>query len=492
MKKKLLDNFIDSSQSVMPIALVVTILSLVINISNELVFSFAISSILLIIGITFFTTGVDIGLIKIGDSIATRVLKTRKKWLILLVSLIIGFVITIAEPDLIVLASELPAIPNYLIIGLVALGIGIFLMIGVLRIINRLSFRKIITCSLILIMFLLYFTKEEFISVAFDSGGVTTGPIGVPLLFAFGYGITRIRSDKDVQSDTFGLCGLCSLGPVIIILILGLFFKTNSTFDTSNFISNVPFFNRFMNSFIISLKEVIIALLPILLIFTFSCFLGNKLSKNEYIRIAIGVVLTLIGLTLFLTGVRASFLEMGYLLGSTISLSHKYLLIPVGMIIGFIIINAEPAIKILNKKISKLTEGSIRESVINLCMSIGVCFAIGLSLIRIVFDIPIIYIIVPGYFLAAVLMYFTSDIFVTVAYDSGGAACGALTTSFLLPLCIGASVSLNKNIMAQAFGVGSLVALTPIITIQILGIIYSFKMNKKKKMVHLNEEIVEY
>ena len=492
MKNKLTESLIDALKSVMPIVIVIIVLSFMISIPNKTIMAFSISSILLIFGIAIFTTGAHLSMIHIGEIIGNLLVKKGRKAIILVVSLIVGIVITISEPDLIVLADELSSIPNILLIGLVAFGVGVFLLIGVFRILSKLSFRTIVTCSLLLIMILLYFTPREFISVAFDSGGVTTGAMGVPLIMAFGYGISRIRSGKDASSFSFGLCGLCSLGPVIVVLILGLFFKVDNYFDTTNFINNTSIMGNILNCFIKSFKEIIVALLPILSVFLISRFFDKKMSKGEITRIAFGIVLAVVGLTLFLTGVSSGFLEMGYRIGSTFaSSSYKYFLIPIGMILGYIIINLEPAVKILVKRISDLTEGSISEGLISLCLSIGVSMAIGLALLRIYFGLPIIYIIVPGYFIAAVLMYFTPSMFTAIAFDSGGAASGAMTTSFLLPLCIGVCVSLESNIMTDAFGVGALVSLTPIITVQILGIIYQNKLRIKSSQKY-NEHIVEY
>ena len=490
MKNKLIDNLIDSFNSVMPIAIIVTIVSLMIKIPNNTIFSFAISSVFLIFGIALFTTGAEMSIVSIGESIGNFLAKRGKKILIVVFSLVMGIVITISEPDLMVLASEIPTIPSFLMIFLVAFGIGLFLAIGVYRIIRKFSYRSIITFSLVMIMFLLYFSKEEFIPLSFDAAGVTTGPMSVPVIVAFGYGIAKMRSDKDSVSDTFGLCGLASLGPVIALLVLGLFFR-NGTY-TNSFINNMPIVNKFLHNFVLNLKEIIVSLVPIIGVFTISYIMGNKISKKKLIRIVVGILLTVFGLTIFLMGVSSGFIEMGYLMGKVISISNVNMLIPFGMILGFIIINAEPAIKLLNKQISDLTEGSISPKLINLCLSIGVSMAIGLSLFRVIYNVPIIYIIVPGYFLAGLLMYFTPNTFVTIAYDSGGASCGALTTSFLLPLCIGVCTVLGGNVLSLAFGVGSLVCLMPIIIIQALGIIYDRKLRNSKDKVIIDESIIEY
>jgi len=492
MKNKLTESLLDALKSVMPIVIIIIGISFIIGIPNKAILSFSISSILLIIGIAIFTTGANMSMIKMGEKIGDLLVKKRRKWLILVASLIVGIVITISEPDLIVLANQLAAIPKFLLISLVAIGVGAFLLVGVYRILSNLSYRDIITIGLLVIMLLLYFTPQEFISVAFDSGGVTTGAMGVPLIVAFGYGISKLKGEKDIKSNSFGLCGICSLGPVIIVLILGFFFHVDNYFETTGFINNYGIFENIIFNFIKSLKEICLAILPILIVFYISHLFDKKMDKFEHIRMLFGVFLSIFGLTLFLTGVSSGFLEIGYRIGNTFaSSSYKYLLIPVGMVIGYIIIKLEPAVKILIKRISDLTEGSISEKLISLCLSIGVSIAIGLSVIRIYFNIPIIYIIVPGYFLAATLMYYTPDMFMAIAFDSGASASGAMTTSFLLPLCIGACVSLNSNIMVYAFGVGALVSLTPIITIQILGIIYNHKLSTKPS-VRYNEEIIEY
>ncbi len=493
MKNKLMENLIPSFKSVFPVSIIILIISLIIKIPLSVIVAFIISSFLLIIGITLFTTGAEISIVKIGESIGNFLAKKGNKILIIVASLIMGIVITISEPDLMVLSSEVPMIPSFLMIFLVAFGIGLFLSLGVYRIIHRKSYRMIITSSLLLIMLLLYFTKEEFISLSFDASGVTTGPMGVPVIVAFGYGIAKIRSDKDAKSDTFGLCGLASLGPVIVLLILGLFYRVDDYFNTNSFISGLPFVNRVLANFISCFKEIVVALTPIIGVYLISILLGNKITKKNVARSIFGVILTVLGLTIFLTGVSSGFIEIGFRIGNTIAGSeYKNFLIPFGMLLGFVIINAEPAIRILTKQISDLTEGSIKENMIGLSLSIGVAFAVGFSIFRILFDVPIIYILVPGYFLATYLMYYTPKLFITIAFDSGGAACGALTTSFLLPFCIGICKILDKNVMTQAFGIGALVCLIPIIIIEILGILYNYKLRIKETSINLDETIIDY
>lgn len=493
MKNKIKENFIDSYKSVFPIAIIIIILSFLLHIPNGVIVSFVISSLFLIFGITLFTTGAEMSIVEIGKSMGNFLVKKNKMFLTLIVTFIMGIVITLSEPDLMVLASELPSIPNTLMIVLVSVGIGIFLMFGVFRIIKRTSYKKMMSITLLIIMFLLYFTNANFVSVSFDAAGVTTGPLSVPVIVAFGYGIAKMRSDKESTGDVFGLGGLASMGPVIVLLILGLFYKTDSFFDSSSFINNSSVINKIIGGFVSSLKEIIVSLFPIVLLFIVSIIFGNKVKKEKIVKIIIGLIFTVLGLTFFLTGAKAGFIEMGYLLGTEIagSVFQKFL-IPLGMVLGYIIITAEPAIKVLTKEISDLTEGSISKKMINLSLAIGVSIAVGLSLFRILYNVSMIYIIVPGYFIAALLMYYTPSMFINIAFDSGGAACGALTTSFLLPLCIGVCKYFEGNVLSLAFGVGSLVCLTPIIVIELLGIIYDYKIKASRIKTYLDETIIDY
>ena len=493
MIEKIVDNLIDSFYSIMPISLIILVIGIFLGLPLELMVSFLVSSIFLLIGMTLFTTGADMSMVTIGENIGEALIKKGRKWLVLIVSFIIGVVITVAEPDLMVLAKQLTSIPDLIIILSVALGVGLFLLIGVFRIFKKIPFNRIITISWFIILGLLALTPKAFTAIAFDSGGVTTGPMGVPLIVAFGYGLTKFRSDQNANDDSFGLCGLSSLGPIIIVLILGLFFKTDSSYDVTGFTVNIPYIENFVTCFLNSFKEVLIALIPIVLVFTIIELFSKNINKITVMKVIVGLILTVLGLTIFLTGVSASFLKMGYLIGNTFgNNTYNYLIIPIGMLLGSIIVNAEPAIKMLNMQISYLTEGSISYKLINSCLAIGVCLAIGIALLRIVYQIPISYFLVPGYFIACLLTYKCPKVFIAIAFDAGGAASGPLTTSFLLPLCIGLCVSFKGNILTDAFGVGALVSMTPLITIQALGILYQYKLNKQESKLDFDESLVEY
>jgi len=495
MFKKLFDDFKESVCSVIPITILVLVISFFIGISTESIISFVISAILLIIGIGLFTFGADLSMSIIGDRIGEVLVRSRKLPLILLVGLLIGFVITIAEPDLTVLANQITSIPNMLIISLVSLGVGIFLMIALFRIIKGIPINKILFAGYGIVLFLLYFTPSTFTALSFDAGGVTTGPMSVPFIVALGYGFTRMRSDKKGHNDTFGLVGLSSIGPIIVILILGLIFNLDSVYDTSVFSSDKTLVSQYLLGFWENFSEIVISLTPILFVFLIFELFNDTLSNYEMRKVVLGLITVLLGLTIFLTGVEVGFMKMGYTIGNVFAEKNMaFMLTIIGTVIGFLIVKAEPAVKVLVNQISELTEGSISKKVVNLCLSTGVCIAVAISLMRVFTGVSILYFVIPGYVVALLLAKITPDMFTAIAFDSGGAASGPLTSSFLLPICIGACMVTGGNILTDAFGIVGLVSLSPLIMIQLLGVVYKVKtkQHNKRMVKDLNEEIIEY
>ena len=495
MFKKLSSDFKESIISVMPITFLVLVIAFFIGIETKNIISFVISAILLTVGIGLFTFGADLSMTIIGDRIGEVLVKSRKLSLILICGLLIGFVITVAEPDLMVLASQITSMPNFLIIALVSLGVGIFLMIALFRIIKGIPINKILLIGYGIVLFLLYFTPSSFLALSFDAGGVTTGPMSVPFIVALGYGFTRLRSDKKGRNDTFGLVGLSSIGPIIVILILGLVFNLDSVYDTSSFYSEGTLISEYLLSFWDKFIEIVIALTPILVVFIIFELFNDTLSNYEMKKVVLGLISVLLGLTVFLTGVEVGFIKMGYAIGSIFAEKNMaFLLTIIGTVIGFLIVKAEPAVKVLVNQISELTEGSISKKVVNLCLSTGVCFAVAISLMRVFTGTSILYFVIPGYILSLILAYLTPDIFTAIAFDSGGAVSGPLTSSFLLPICIGACMVTGGNILTDAFGIVGLVSLSPLIMIQILGYVYKQKTRRHNyRMVKdLNEEIIDY
>ena len=377
----------------------------------------------------------------------------------------------------------------------------LFLVLAVLRIILKIDLSILLTILYLGLLCFSFFVPENFLSVAFDSGGVTTGPMTVPFIMALGVGLSSSRSDKDASSDSFGLVALSSIGPILAVMLLGLFYAPDETSQMATEIPQVvtmqDVFKEFAINFPSYAEEVLISLLPIMGVFIIYQLITKRYHKRQKLRIIVGFLYTYTGLVLFLCGVNVGFAPAGSLLGAELAAtSQKWLLVPIGMIIGYFIVKVEPAIQILNHQVQSVTNGAVSEKSMNLCLSIGVSISIGLSIIRILTHLPIQWIIIPGYIIAIVLSRFVPKIFVGIAFDSGGVASGPMTSTFLLPLCIGACQAIGGNIMTDAFGIVALVALTPLIAIQIMGLNYRFKLNRQLKfttpdhMIPKNSDII--
>ena len=486
MKEILREKISESLSAVIPITLIVLALSVfVVPLETGTMAMFVVGAVMLIFGMALFQLGAETAMTPLGEGIGVQLTKLNKFLPVIVVSALMGFIITIAEPDLQVLAQQVPAIPNLTLILTVAVGVGIFLAVAVIRIIKKVDLSILLAIMYVLLIGFSLFVPKEFLAVAFDSGGVTTGPITVPFIMAMGIGISSVRSDKNSSNDSFGLIALASGGPILAVLILGCFFTPDSAAYSASEITKVVTMQDVAVEFAKQLphyaEEVGISLSPILLVYLVFQFATHRYHTRQKRRILIGFIYTYIGLVLFLCGVNVGFAPVGTLLGRELaSLSQKWLIIPIGMLIGYYIVKAEPAIQILNHQVEGITNGLIFSSSMNRCLSIGVAASIGIAMFRVLTGIPIHWIIIPGYIIALVMSRFVPKIFVGIAFDSGGVASGPMTTTFLLPLCIGVCEALGGNIMTDAFGVVALVALTPLIAVQLMGVRYMIK-NKHQK-----------
>lgn len=495
MPRVVLEKLSDAVLSIIPVMIIMLLIGFYLGFSIVTFISILVSTLLLIIGVTLFTLGADLSMIEIGKTISSGLLKSRKIWVILLVSFIVGVVITIAEPDLKVLAEQMTVIDSSTLILSVGIGVGLFLSVAAARILYQISLKKVIGLFYIILLLMLFVSNKEMVPLAFDSGGVTTGPMSVPFILAMGIGFSSSRNRKKNTNDSFGLVSLCSIGPIITVLLLGLFMDSNMNYayniegempNLLNLISN--YFGEVIPIF----KEVLISLLPILGVFIIFSLITRKVKKQRMAKVMVGLPITLIGLTLFFIGVNVGYLPVAYLIGIKLYNKAKLLLIPLGMIIGFVIVRAEPAVALLTEQIEKLTEGSIKRSIMNNAIAIGVSVAVGISIFRVTTGFPIIWILVIGYLIAIILMRFAPDIFTMVAFDSGGAVTGPMTTSFLLPLVIGICYACGGNVLTDAFGLVALVALSPLVTIQTLGVIYNIKSRKNDVIESIDESIIEF
>jgi len=498
------EKLMESLSAVLPITGLVLLLSIfLVPISIGSVVMFFVGAALLIFGMGLFQLGVEMAMSPLGEGIGVQLTKSKRILTVAAVSFLMGVLITVAEPDLQVLSNQVPAIPNAMIIWTVAIGVGLFLLAAVLRIIFRIDLSMLLMGLYLVVIVLSFFIPKEFLAVAFDSGGVTTGPITVPFIMAMGVGISSIRADKNASSDSFGLVALSSVGPILAVMLLGCFYRTKDTAYSAAEILNVETMRDVAYAFAVELphyfKEVMISILPLVAMFVVFQLLSRRYQHRQKMRILVGFGYTYLGLVLFLCGVNVGFAPVGTLLGNDLaSAGQTWLLIPIGMLIGYFIVRAEPAIQILNQQVQTVTNGTISAKSMNLCLSIGVSVSVGLAMLRIVSGIPLQWIIIPGYIVALIMSRFVPKIFVGIAFDSGGVASGPMTSTFLLPLCIGTCESLGGNIMTDAFGVVALVALTPLIAIQIMGLLYKhkvkvIKMNTKPEtMLHDgSDEIVE-
>ncbi len=478
----------EAFSSVLPITVIVLILCFtVVPIESGTFLAFILGALLVVVGMGLFTLGADTAMTPIGEYVGTTVMRSKKIWIIVPVCFIVGVLITVSEPDLQVLATQLSqTIDNWTLILTVGVGVGVFLVIAFLRIVLKVKLSYLLIGCYIIVFTLSFFVPETFVPLAFDAGGVTTGPMSVPFIIAIGTGVASMRSDKGAETDGFGLTALCSVGPIIAVMILGIIYQPESFNVSSNEMAQIQNSKVLLSTFIVALphymEEVAIALLPIIAFFFIFRIFGHKITKNDLIRIVIGVLYTYVGLVFFLLGVNVGFLPVGSFLGQAIGkLEYNWIIIPIGMIIGYYVVAAEPAVHVLTKQVYEITSGAIPKKALRISLMYGVAVSVGIAMMRIVFHIPILYFLIPGYLIAIVLTFFVPDIFTAIAFDSGGVASGAMTASFLLPLALGVCGAVGGNVATEGFGVVAMVAMTPLIAIQVLGLVYKIKMARIKK-----------
>lgn len=493
MNPKLKSKIQESLSAVLPVTGIVLLLSIfLVPLEVGTIVIFLAGALMLVVGMGMFQLGAEMTMEPLGEGIGVQIAKSKSIMGTILFGVAMGILITVAEPDLQVLSEQVPAIPNIVLILTVALGVGLFLAAAILRILFKINLSYLLMGLYLVLMILSIFIPEEFLAVAFDSGGVTTGPITVPFIMALGIGLSSMRSDKNASDDSFGLVALSSVGPVLAVMILGLLYSPKDAVYTASELTAVSTMREVAHAFAVELpkyaKEVMISVLPILSMYVILQIKNRHHSRTQFLHIVIGFLYTYFGLVLFLCGVNVGFAPVGQALGQDIAASgYKWLLIPIGMLIGYFIVKAEPAIRILNKQVQNVTSGTISEKSMNVCLSIGVAFSVGLSMLRVITGIHIAWIVIPGYILALIMSRFVPKIFVGIAFDSGGVASGPMTSTFLLPLCIGACGALGGNLMTDAFGVVALVALTPLIAVQMMGLQYRRALRKREKdTVHEN------
>ena len=476
--KELEDKILEALYSALPITVLVYLMALTpwFDFSTAELITFTAGAVLLVLGIGLFSMGADLAMTPMGTHVGSGLSEQRKLGLLLFVCFVLGMLITIAEPDLQVLANQVSAVMNgTLLIYAVGFGVGAFLVIAVLKIV----FRKPLSTILMLFYMLLFALglmlavggNLPLLPMSFDSGGVTTGPITVPFIMALGVGISSVLGDPRSKDNSFGLVALCSVGPILAVLVLGIFARNDLTYAVPDYTVSADILGTYLHTAVHTCKEVATALGMIVAFFLVCQVTFLKLSRKRLLRIAVGVVITYIGLVLFLTGVNVGFMPIGYKLGHSLASTSSGLLIGFGLLTGVLVVLAEPAIHVLNSQVEEVTGGTVSKKSMMIGLCVGVGAAITLSMIRIVYDFSLVYYIIPGYFISLALSLFVPPVYTAIAFDSGGVASGPMTSGFILPFAVGACVALQggEAVLRDAFGVVALVAMIPLITIQLLG-----------------------
>lgn len=486
-RSKFADKFTETLEAVVPILVIVLVLCFTIApIPPSILVTFLIGAVLLITGMLLFNVGVESSMTPIGERVGAIMTRSKSVIIMVIISFVMGIVITISEPDLQVLAQQVPSIPNLTLIFAVAIGVGMFLVIAILRMLIGIPLSYLLLIFYGIIFLLTIFVPQDFLAIAFDSGGVTTGPMTVPFIMSFGVGIAAIRSDRHAEDDSFGLVALCSIGPILAVLLLGMIFTPESTESVSEAIPIIDNTVDIGALFLVELphyiEEMAMSIFPIVFFFGLFELFARDINKHTVIKIVVGLFETYVGLVLFLTGVNVGFMPAGNYLGQTIAqLPYAWIIVPLGMLIGYFIVKAEPAVYVLTKQVEEITSGAISAKSMGIALSLGVAASVGLAMIRVLTGISILWFVVPGYFIALTLTFFVPKLFTAIAFDSGGVASGPMTATFLLPFAMGACEALGGNIITDAFGVVSMVAMTPLITIQSMGLIYRFKERKLQR-----------
>ena len=481
--------------SALPITAIVYLMALLpffdFDMSAAELITFTVGAVLLIVGIGLFNLGADLAMTPMGTHVGSGLSRQKKLSLLLIVCFVLGMLITIAEPDLQVLANQVSAVMNgTLLIYTVGLGVGAFLVISILKIVFRKSLSHILMLFYMLMfalaLILMVSGNESLLPVAFDSGGVTTGPITVPFIMALGVGISNILGDRRSKENSFGLVSLCSVGPILAVLVLGIFSQNEMRYDIPDYTVSSDVLASFLHTAGHTCREVALALGMIVVFFLICQFLFLKLPMKRLARIAIGVVFTYVGLVMFLSGVNVGFMPIGYKLGYTLAQGSEGFLIAFGLVVGVLVVLAEPAIHVLNAQVEDVTGGLVSKKSMLMGLCIGVGAAITLSMIRIIFDFSLVYYIVPGYFISLALSLFVPPVYTAIAFDSGGVASGPMTSGFILPFAIGVCISMQgaDAVLRDAFGVVALVAMATLITIQLLGFrgIVAEQINERRAM----------
>lgn len=475
--------------SVLPITIIVLILNFTLTpIEPLLIIRFLIGAALIIIGLTTFLVGVDIGITPIGNSLGSSIAKVNKLWVVAVAGLFLGFFISVAEPDLHILAGQVDAVTSGLIakdsiVVIVSVGIAVMLALGLMRIVYNFPLYILLSILYIIIFLIALFTSPEFLAISFDASGATTGALTVPFILALAMGVSKLKKDsKSSEKDSFGLVAVASTGPIVTVMLMSIISKSDKiTGSLAQGIKSTSIWEPFINKLPVIAGEVVLALLPIVVTFVLFQKISFKLSQRAVRKIFVGILFTFLGLVMFLVGVNAGFMDVGSAVGYSIaSLDNKLYVVLLGFILGLVTILAEPAVNVLTHQIEDVTSGYVRRNAVLITLCIGVGAAVALSMIRIlVSELKLWQFLLPGYFVSLAMSFFVPKLFVGIGFDSGGVASGPMTATFILAYAGGVAEAIEgASVLVDGFGMIAMVAMTPIIAIQLLGFIFKLKSKK--------------
>lgn len=493
----------ETAKSVVPVIIIVLLLGLtIVPLDKILLARFVFGGLLLIVGLTIFLLGVDMGIAPMGERCGSSLVQKRNLPLLLGCAFVIGFIVTAAEPDIQVFGDQVRSIFKFvdkiLLTFVIAAGVGLFVLIGLLRTVLRFPIKITFAIAYVLLFAFAFSAPSSFLGIAFDSGGATTGPMTVPFIMALGLGVATVRRDsssQDGDDGSFGLTGTASVGPVMAVLIYAIFLSRAHLMQESveaaqevavefgtGILSRI--FSPFSQIVSQVLYESFLSIAPLFALFIVFQVWLFKMTARQALRFIIGFVYAFVGLSVFLIGVNGGFSDAGRALGETLGMFaserggfYFALLVGTGVVFGAIIVCAEPAVWVLSEQVEQVSGGTIKRRALLVFLSAGTALAIALSLWRNINGFPLRNILVIGYAVALALMIFAPPLFTGIAFDSGGVASGPLTSTFILSFTIGAA---GKG-ASDSFGVIALVAMMPLIAVQIMGIVFKVKNVRSEK-----------
>lgn len=479
--------------SVLPITFIVIVLHFTITpLEPNMMYAFLIGTGLVIVGLTIFLFGIDQGLEPIGHGVGNAITHSDSYALIITVSLILGFFISYAEPDLHILANQVDSVTsgqfdNILMVVAVSIGLGIMMTLGMLRIPKGVRLKYVFTGAYGLMFLLSLFSSPDFLAIAFDASGATTGAITVPFMLALAAGISALKKDRKMgEADSFGLVGISSTGAILGVLVTGLFLDSGKLEGElpEVAVGQTGLLESYTSKMAALAWESLLTLLPIIVAFIFFQIFFFKYKKNKVIDITRGIVLTYSGLVIFLLGVNGGFMEIGSMIGIELAaLDSNIPILSVALLLGLTTVLAEPAVHVLTDQVEEVTGGSVKRSIVLIFLSVAVGLSIFMSALRILIpDIQLWMYLIPGFGLSVILSHFVPDLFVGMAFDAGGVASGPMTSTFSLAFVQGIAAQVpTADVVTDGFGMIAIVAMMPIIALELLGALYNAKTRKMER-----------